>query len=63
MDEDRRACDGAVAEDRAVRGDARDPEARTRLIGDFIGELHSLLSRHCRQLRGGPERAVGLRAV
>ena len=63
LDQDRLARDGAVAEDRTMRGDARDPETRTRLIVDFSGELHSLLRGNNCQLRGGPEWAVGLRPV
>src|SRR3954471_8822409 len=63
LDQDRLAGHGAVAEDRAVRGDAGDPEARTDLVADLRRELDSLLVRHDGQLRGGSERTVRLRPV
>jgi hypothetical protein len=63
LDENRLAGDRAVAEDRAVRGDAGNPEARARLIVDVVGELHSLVSRHGGQLRRSSEGTVRLRPV
>jgi hypothetical protein len=46
-----------------MRGDPRDPEARPDLVGDLVRQVDGLVGRHDGQLRGGPERAVGLRPV
>ena len=63
VDEHRRAVDRAVAEHRAVGGDARDAEARTELVADLVRQRDGLLGGHDRELGGRAERAVGLGAV
>jgi hypothetical protein len=50
--------DGAVREDRAVRGDAGDPEACAQLVAHLVGKLDGLLGRHNGELRRRAERTV-----
>jgi hypothetical protein len=63
LDENGLAGDRAVAEDRAVRGGAGNPEAGARLVVDLVGQLDSLVSRHDGQLRGSSQGTVRLRPV
>ena len=58
VDEDGLAGDGAVSEDRAVGGDAGDPEAGAELVADLVRELDRLLGGHYGELRRRAERTV-----
>ena len=56
--EDGLAGDGTVGEDRAVGGDAGDPEAGAELVAHRVGELDGLLGGHNGELRRRAEWTV-----
>ena len=58
LDEDGLAGDGAVSEDRAVGGDAGDPEAGAELVAHLVRELDGLLGGHYGELRRRAEWTV-----